>query len=309
MEDEEACGDCPTRVQISDFKIDKCQLQGSFASVYSCKHKSRRDELSMVRLAKRAYFQPPGAKREWDVIASSGHPNLVSLHWSFELESDFILITGFCDMGSLRQYIDKNGEPGLTVEETRDVGRNILDALHFLHGKRILHRDVHPTNVGICGPVDSTTAKLIDLGFAKRDQSGVVIGSPGYRAPELERRRNGAFRQSSRLFEETIDLYSFGILVFVTLVGNEATSSKGCVWQHEDFRKMLVDADHCLWHCDIYQDTGIFGLCQLADMEDCGAVATISALTETDPKSRTQTAALARELPFFQKEQDNFDDA
>jgi len=288
---------------MSDFEVGECQHQGPFASVHRCEYKLSGDVFAMRRLPKKNYVQRAGVKRDRDALSFVSHPNIVSLHWLFELANDWILILEFCDMGTLRQYIDKNGEPGISVEDSQTICKNVLAGLAFLHSRRVLHRDVHPTNVSLSGPEESLSAKLSDTSFAKRSQRGRVMGSDGYRAPEIaiEMRRLGALRQVSNHFDETIDLYSVGVLVFVTLVGVEAKSSEGRIWQHQEFRSMLEDADHYLWHCDAYQDAGVFGLCQLSDMEDCGAIATISALTETNPKRRIQTAAAAaaRQLPFF----------
>lgn len=300
-EDEETCEELAVLKHMSDFEIGECQLQGSFVSVHRCKSKHDGEVFAVMRLAKKSYTQTAGAKREREALYYSRHPNILTLYWSFELANDWILIYGYYDLGSLRQHMDKIGEPGLSIEESKTLCNDALDGLGFLHEKRILHRDVHTTTISICGPLESAKAKLLDTGFSKRCPSGVVVGTDGYRAPEIEdeKRRTGAFRHASRDFDETVDLYSLGIVLFVTLVGNEATSSRGLVWQHADFRDMLENADNCLWHCDVYQDTGIFGLCQLAEMEESGAIATISALTETNPKSRPRSAALARELPFL----------
>jgi serine/threonine protein kinase len=295
---------------MSDFQIGGVKFQGSYRNVFKCTAKYNGDVFAMARLEKNKHCQPQSAKRDRDILSAINHPNVVPLHWSFELDNDWVLIMGFCNLGTLRQHIDKNGEPGLTDEETKVYCNDILDGLEHLHANFILHRDICPANIGLCKSMQSVTAKIVDCGFAKRDRSGVIVGSDGYRAPEitLEKRRTGAFRKAAKSFDTTVDFYSFGVLLFVMLVGNEAKSSEGHAWTHEEFQEMLEDPEHSLWHCDIYLETGIFGSSQLPDMEDSGAIDTIAALTETDPKCRPQTAMDIRDLVFFTDEGDASED-
>ena len=81
-------------------------------------------------------------------------------------------------------------------------------ALHYLHQKKIAHRDIKPQNVllidGMC--------KICDFGFAKQITGDLTSlkGSPIYLSPEIA---------ASRPYNELSDIWSFGIMMFELACG------------------------------------------------------------------------------------------
>lgn len=75
--------------------------------------------------------------------------------------------------------------PGLPALARAHVVMQVALALEALHGRGIVHRDVHPRNVVIDGALKAT---LIDFGLACLVGSGsrTRAGSPAYHAPELQ---------------------------------------------------------------------------------------------------------------------------
>ena len=57
--------------------------------------------------------------------------------------------------------------PALSLERTRDIARDLLNALAFVHARGIAHRDVKPENVLLCDDgAGGVVAKLADFGCA-----------------------------------------------------------------------------------------------------------------------------------------------
>ena len=130
-----------------------------------------RRTLAEARAAAR--IRHPGVAAVYDVLAEQGRPYIV-----------MELIEG----RPLSQVIEEQGP--LDLPRVADVGRQVLAALTAGHSAGVLHRDLKPSNVLI---TMSGRAVLTDFGIASmagspsRTQTGVVLGTPGYMAPERAR--------------------------------------------------------------------------------------------------------------------------
>jgi serine/threonine protein kinase len=101
----------------------------------------------------------------------------------------------------------------LSVEEASRIGLRLLDALAAAHAAGVLHRDVKPANV----LYDSTgQAVLTDFGIASLEgdssmtTTGMIVGSPGYVAPE---------RAMGKSPSPASDLWSLGVTLATALHG------------------------------------------------------------------------------------------
>lgn len=300
------------RLDESDFVVCEHLGSGAFGSVAKCRKKSTGEIFAIKRLIKDKFASSPTPleaslpRQEHDSLIFSGrHPNVCALECAFETSQHWFLIIEFCDQGSLRDLMSRDGTPGLEIKESARLGQQALQALHYLHSRNILHRDIKPENCGISSKPDPKTLKLFDFGFAARVpgcQSRAVFGSYGYLAPEIEEARCsvGPLREANDkyTYDNRVDLYSFGIMLFVMIVGQEA-SHHGKLWTHPRFRSMLRDVNYPLWTCRAYKDKGIDPASIYPKLKNCGALATISALTETQAKDRPANASVACVLPLF----------
>lgn len=93
----------------------------------------------------------------------------------------------------------------------------VADALSLAHGRGIIHRDLKPSNLFlVSGDVDRV--KILDFGIARRvanaqamTQTGVLVGTPEYMAPEQAR--------GSRQLTPASDLFSLGCVLYECLAG------------------------------------------------------------------------------------------
>ena len=85
----------------------------------------------------------------------------------------------------LNSQLREQGEPGLPLEEVIDYAHQAAEALSYVHGQNVVHRDVKPHNfvLGEDGLV------LVDFGVAREEEledGGTrAMGTPLYMAPEV----------------------------------------------------------------------------------------------------------------------------
>jgi eukaryotic-like serine/threonine-protein kinase len=147
--------------------------------------------------------------REAYALARVSDPNVLAVFDVSAEEDDSYLVTDFCPDGSLA---DRLRLGALTPVEVRDLARDVSAGLVAMHAAGIVHRDIKPSNILRLGG----RWVIGDLGIARVDgaapltQTGAVIGTPDYWAPETAR---GA--EPTR----AVDMYGLGCVLFEALSG------------------------------------------------------------------------------------------
>ncbi|PFX15339.1 Mitogen-activated protein kinase kinase kinase 12 [Stylophora pistillata] len=111
-------------------------------------------------------------------------------------------------------------EPSSSVTATRDVigwAKDIADALEYIHGQGIVHRDLKLENILLSL---ENVAKVADVGVSKEAKAimGTMAGTPTYLAPEV---------MKSCMYDYKADVYSFGIMLWEMWYGKRALLDVG----------------------------------------------------------------------------------
>ncbi|CNG77878.1 Putative serine/threonine-protein kinase PknA [Mycobacterium tuberculosis] len=153
--------------------------------------------------------------REARTAARLGHPGVVTVYDVVEEDGRPWIVMELIKARSLDQVIKQDGP--LEPRRAAEIGRQMLAALHAAHGAGVLHRDVKPSNVLITGTGRmGERAVLTDFGIATAagdatlTQTGLVMGSPAYIAPE---------RARGRVAGPASDLWSLGVTLYAMLHG------------------------------------------------------------------------------------------
>ncbi len=153
--------------------------------------------------------------REARSAARLSHPGIVTVHDVVEEDHRPWIVMEFVRARSLQQVID--GEGRLAPQRVADIGAQMLAALRVAHASGVLHRDVKPANVLLDTRADGTTRVVItDFGIARMDgdatltQTGLVLGSPAYIAPE---------RARGDLASPSSDLWALGATLYAACEG------------------------------------------------------------------------------------------
>ena len=98
----------------------------------------------------------------------------------------------------------------LPLAEALRIGREIAEGLAAAHARDLIHRDIKPANVFLAG--SAGRVKILDFGLARAveeesriTQSGAILGSPGFMAPEQTRGEKTDTRS---------DLFSLGVVLY-----------------------------------------------------------------------------------------------
>jgi len=206
------------------YRVTNLIGRGGMASVYRAVDQSLPREVA-IKLMLPGMADPDELSRhhnEIDTLAALNHHALVTLFDAGTEETQtaerVFLVMEFVDGPNLRQVMTEPLPPGLVA----NLGADIAEALHYMHGRGIVHRDIKPANILLAHsdlPDRQFHAKLADFGIARLvdgtrlTSTGMIIGSASYLSPEQA--RGSATAGAS-------DVYSLGLVLLEALTGEEA---------------------------------------------------------------------------------------
>ncbi|MGH3236256.1 MAG: serine/threonine-protein kinase, partial [Streptosporangiaceae bacterium] len=157
--------------------------------------------------------------REAKTAARLNHPAVVTVYDVCEDEGRPWIVMQLVHAQSLDQVLAASGP--LSPRRAAEMGRQLLSALSVAHAAGVMHRDVKPSNV-LLGSDDR--AVLTDFGIAtfqgdpKLTQTGMVMGSPGFTAPERIRGEDAS---------PASDLWSLGATIYAAIEGHGPFEKRG----------------------------------------------------------------------------------
>ena len=157
--------------------------------------------------------------REAKTAARLNHPAVVTVYDVCQDEGRPWIVMQLVSAQSLDQLLAASGP--LSPRRAAEMARQLLSALSVAHAAGVMHRDVKPSNV-LLGSDDR--AVLTDFGIAtfqgdsKLTQTGMVMGSPGFTAPERIRGEDASAAS---------DLWSLGATLFAAVEGHGPFEKRG----------------------------------------------------------------------------------
>ena len=160
---------------------------------------------------------------EAEMQANLRHPRIAAVNDYFEANGTAYMVLDYVDGVSLEDWLVAKGASGPLQQELDQIAAPLLDAVAFVHGRGLLHRDIKPDNIMIRAEQDSQTGGLqpvlLDFGAARAALNGEVakrrltaIVTDGYSAPEQY--LNDAAGQGA-----WSDIYSLGATFYRAVTG------------------------------------------------------------------------------------------
>jgi serine/threonine protein kinase len=150
---------------------------------------------------------------EMRTLARLNHASLVTV---YDAGTDSVTAQPFLVMALVEgsTLADQLRAERVTPDRAAEIGAAVADALAYVHGQGLIHRDVKPANVLISSAgrvflADFGIARLIDS--AHVTQAGDVLGTPAYFAPE---------QVSGEPVGPPADVYALGLVLLECLTGH-----------------------------------------------------------------------------------------
>lgn len=111
----------------------------------------------------------------------------------------------------MRQFIREH-KKAFNISQVREIGKQLIDAIFYLHENKIIHRDIKPENILFNKSMD--LIKVIDLGVSSQidetnEKEGDVVGTMRYMSPE----------QLGGILSFKSDIWAFGCIILEFLTG------------------------------------------------------------------------------------------
>ena len=150
---------------------------------------------------------------EAEAVAQLRHPNIVQIYDIGEVDGLPFVSLELLEGGDLKDQLAGTPQPGIPAAL---LVATLARAVHAAHEARIVHRDLKPSNVLLTA---DGAPKITDFGLAKRlesddhqTQTGDVMGTPSYMAPEQALGRNKDVGPAA-------DIYALGAILYEVLTG------------------------------------------------------------------------------------------
>ena len=227
-----------------EYTLSKQLGKGSFGEVYLTTKKGSSKKYATKILDKKKFSRNEKIKSYLDneiaILNEINHPNIVNLIDIQETPELCYIVTEYCNGGSLssclKQYQEKYGT-AFPEEIVQHIMRQVMDAMKYLHEKKILHRDLKSDNILINydneddkknNNIIKGKIKIIDFGFARyltKELAGSAIGTPIYMDPGILLKLNKDKNYANYAYDEKADIWSLGIICYELLVGKTAYDS------------------------------------------------------------------------------------
>jgi WD40 repeat protein len=187
--------------------------RGGMGVVYRARH-LRLNRVVALKLVRAGASATPESLlrflREAELLARLQHPHVVQVYETGQHQGLPYLVLEFVAGGTLAGQL---GKPR-PAQQAAELVETLARAVQSAHQEGIIHRDLKPGNILL---MPDGTPKIADFGLAHLEgadltDTGALLGTPSYMAPEQARGERGAIGPAT-------DVYGLGAILYEMLTG------------------------------------------------------------------------------------------
>ena len=230
-------------MKLGSYTIEKLLGEGSFGKVHLTRKEGDSKKYATKELDREEIDSSEAKKyliNEIRILQSLNHPNIVKFVDIKKTKKHYYIMMEFCNGGelskNLEKYMIKNGT-AFPEELVQHFMRQIIDAFKYIHGKKIIHRDVKLDNILLHFDNEEdkknfnlmkAQVKIIDFGFSciYNEIKKSILGSPINMDPLILKKltdSTGATRELG--YDMSADIWSIGTICYEMLIGKSAFDS------------------------------------------------------------------------------------
>jgi eukaryotic-like serine/threonine-protein kinase len=211
-----------SQISIPGYVIVKKIAEGGSSEIYKARRQPYNNETALKVL--RAKFRESkkmirAFDQEAAILKRCKHKNIIKINKFIKGGSSPAIDLELCETTHLKRYITNTvGEDKLLpLKDACKIFGQVIDALSYLHGMNIVHKDLKPQNILVN---KGGKVKLIDFSIAVEVKATFLSklfakeprpeGTPTYLSPE---------QISGKLVDQRADIYSFAIVAFEVFAG------------------------------------------------------------------------------------------
>lgn len=199
--------------------------RGGMGIVYRARDQELNEDVAIKAIRQEYLADTVAAERfksEIRLARRISHRNVVRTHDLGEAEGMLFVTMEYVRGIDVRELLTTRGKLG--VASSLALARQFAEALAVAHAAGVVHRDVKPENAlvdadGVLKVMDFGIARLVEA-TSTRTQSGMIVGTPAYMAPE---------QLVGEDVDARADLYALGVVMFECLTGRPPFSAPNAV--------------------------------------------------------------------------------
>ena len=199
----------------NQYEFLKSIKSGGFGKVFLAREISSNREFAIKEISIQNFSNEElyNISREYMILKQMSHNNIINFHSFFTYNNKFYTVMDYARGGELSNLLEIKKK--LSEEETKNIFKQIYNAVCYIHSKNIIHRDLKPNNILFLDE-EKTHIVIIDFGISgiangnHREQ--IKAGTVKFLPPEMLSGKE--FSSNSRL-----DMWALGVILYRMVEG------------------------------------------------------------------------------------------